>query len=40
VGGVLLVARRNKTLIDDIQLVAEQVTQAGAKVVGSVLVDF
>lgn len=40
VGGVLLVARRNTTLIDDINTVTEQVTQAGAKVVGSVLVDF
>ena len=40
VGGVLLVARRNITLIDDINTVTEQVTQAGAKVVGSVLVDF
>lgn len=40
VGGVLLVARRNTTLIDDVNLVADQVTQSGAQVVGSVLVDF
>jgi protein-tyrosine kinase len=40
VGGVLLVARRNKTLIDDINVVSDQVVQAGAEVVGSVLVDF
>ena len=40
VGGVLLVARRNKTLIDDINVVSDQVVQAGAEVVGAVLVDF
>jgi chain length determinant protein tyrosine kinase EpsG len=40
VGGVLLVARRNKTLIDDINIVSDQVVQSGAEVVGSVLVDF
>ena len=40
VGGVLLVARRNKTHIDDVSYVAEQVNQLGAQVVGSVLVDF
>ncbi|WP_229414351.1 chain length determinant protein tyrosine kinase EpsG [Zemynaea arenosa] len=40
VGGVLLVARRNRTHIDDISYVAEQVNSLGAQVVGSVLVDF
>ncbi|HZX28225.1 MAG TPA: chain length determinant protein tyrosine kinase EpsG [Telluria sp.] len=40
VGGVLLVARRNRTHIDDIQYVTEQINNTGAQVVGSVLVDF
>jgi len=39
-GGVLLVARKNKTLLDDVALVTEQVNAAGAQVVGSILVDF
>jgi chain length determinant protein tyrosine kinase EpsG len=40
VGGVLLVARRNQTHIDDVSYLAEQVAQAGAQVVGSVLLEF
>lgn len=39
-GGVLLVVRKNHTSIDNVALFADQVAQAGAKVVGSVLVDF
>ncbi len=39
-GGVLIVARKNKTHLGDINALAEQVTQNGAQVVGSVLVDF
>lgn len=39
-GGVLIVARKNKTHLGDINVLAEQVAQNGAKVVGSVLVDF
>jgi chain length determinant protein tyrosine kinase EpsG len=39
-GGVLLVARRNKTLLSEISAMSEQVAQAGAQVIGSVLVDF
>jgi protein-tyrosine kinase len=39
-GGVLIVARKNKTHLGDINTLAEQVVQNGAKVVGSVLVDF
>ena len=39
-GGVLIVARKNKTHLADINTLAEQVAQNGAKVVGSVLVDF
>ena len=39
-GGVLIVARKNKTHLGDINTLAEQVVQNGARVVGSVLVDF
>ncbi|MES2159768.1 MAG: chain length determinant protein tyrosine kinase EpsG [Pseudomonadota bacterium] len=39
-GGVLLVARKNKTQVADIGEMAEQVSQAGAQVIGSVLVDY
>lgn len=39
-GGVLLVARRNKTPLASISAMRDQITQAGAEVVGSVLVDF
>lgn len=39
-GGVLIVARKNRTHLGDIHALAEQVVQNGAKVVGSVLVDF
>lgn len=40
VGGVLLVARMNKTRLADIQLMNEQLSCSGAEVVGTVLVDF
>ncbi|MYM36485.1 chain length determinant protein tyrosine kinase EpsG [Duganella sp. FT94W] len=39
-GGVLVVARKNQTLLGDIQIMTEHLAQSGAKVVGSVLVDF
>jgi len=39
-GGVLIVARKNKTHLGDINAFAGQIAQNGAKVVGSVLVDF
>jgi len=39
VGGVLLVARQNQTLMADISSMAEQIVQCGAEVVGSILVD-
>ena len=39
-GGVLIVARRNKTHLGELQALAEQVGQNGAKVVGSVMVEF
>ena len=39
-GGVLIVARKNKTHLGDINTLAEQVGQNGGHVVGSVLVDF
>jgi len=39
-GGVLLVARKNRTVLAEVSAMASQVTQAGAQVVGSVLVDF
>lgn len=38
--GVMLVARKNKTLLHDVNALAEQMLQSGAQVVGSVLVDF
>ena len=40
VGGVLLVARKNHTLLADINLVTEEVTHSGAEVVGAVMVDY
>ena len=40
VGGVLLVARRNKTSLTDIGVVAEQLGRVGAEVVGSVIVEY
>lgn len=40
VGGVLLVARKNHTNVADINAMAEQLTQGGAQVVGTILVDF
>ncbi len=40
VGGVLLVARKNKTLQADITRMRQQLIEAGATVVGAVLVDF
>lgn len=39
-GGVLLVARRNETLLADITALTEQVVGCGAEVVGAVMVDF
>ncbi|GJI91819.1 MULTISPECIES: chain length determinant protein tyrosine kinase EpsG [Duganella] len=39
-GGVLLVARKNETLLTDINTMTEQLLQSGSKVVGSVLVEF
>ena len=39
-GGVLIVARKDKTSLVDINLAAEQLARAGAEVVGSVLVDY
>ncbi len=39
-GGVLIVARKNKTHLGDVHALAEQVAHNGAVVVGSVLVDF
>jgi protein-tyrosine kinase len=39
-GGVLLVVRKNKTLLEDVAALSEQIVHAGAEVVGSVLVDF
>jgi len=39
-GGVLIVARKNKTHLGDVQALAAQVAQNGAVVIGSVLVDF
>lgn len=38
--GVLLVVRKNHTGLADVQALVEQITQGGAEVVGSVLVDF
>lgn len=39
-GGVLLVARKNKTRLADLNEMNEQLGRSGAKVIGSVLVDF
>lgn len=39
-GGVLLVARKNKTPMADVAAMSEQMTQSGAQVIGSVMVDF
>lgn len=39
-GGVLLVVRKNKTQLEAISAMAEQMKNNGAEVVGSVLVDF
>jgi chain length determinant protein tyrosine kinase EpsG len=39
-GGVLLVARKNHTLLADISAVAEEVAHGGAEVVGAVMVDY
>ena len=39
-GGVLLVARKDRTRVAGVSRMAEQVNQAGAEVVGSVVVDF
>lgn len=40
VGGVLIVARKNHTRLDDIATLTEQMRQSGAEVIGSVMVDF
>jgi protein-tyrosine kinase len=39
-GGVLLVARKDRTRLAHVSRMAEQLSQAGAEVVGSVVVDF
>jgi len=39
-GGVLIVARNNKTPVDAITALSEQIAHTGAEIVGSVLVDF
>lgn len=39
VGGVLLVASRDKTRLGDVELISEQLTRIGVEVVGSVLVE-
>ena len=39
-GGILLVARKNTTRLSDINTISEQIAYSGAKVVGSVLLDF
>ncbi len=39
-GGVLIVARKDKTHLGELQALAERVGQSGAKVVGSVMVAF
>ncbi|TWI65148.1 chain length determinant protein tyrosine kinase EpsG [Pseudoduganella lurida] len=39
-GGVLIVVRKNHTSLDNVASLTDQVTQSGAQVVGSVLVDF
>lgn len=38
--GVLLVVRKNKTMLDDVAAIGEQLTNSGIELVGSVLVDF
>jgi chain length determinant protein tyrosine kinase EpsG len=38
--GALLVVRKNKTRVDDINALAEKIARSGAAVVGTVLVDF
>jgi protein-tyrosine kinase len=40
VGGVLVVARKNRTRVEDIHALREQMRHSGAEVIGSVLVDF
>lgn len=40
IGGVLLVARKNHTRVEDINAMTEQMRHSGADVIGSVLVDF
>ncbi|MBG6220180.1 MULTISPECIES: chain length determinant protein tyrosine kinase EpsG [unclassified Janthinobacterium] len=40
VGGVLLVVRKNKTRLADIDAMREQLQRSGSEVVGSVLVDY
>lgn len=40
VGGVLLVARRNHTRVEDIHAMSAQMRHSGAEVIGSVMVDF
>ena len=39
-GGVLIVARKNKTHLADLHALAERIGQNGAKVLGSVMVEF
>jgi protein-tyrosine kinase len=39
-GGALLIVRKNHTLTSDLRAMSNQLTQSGAQVVGSVLVDF
>jgi len=39
-GGVLLVTRKNKTMLAEVSAMSEQLAQAGAQVIGSVVVDF
>lgn len=39
-GGVLIVARKHNTLLGEINNMSEQLTSAGAQVVGAVLVDY
>lgn len=40
VGGVLLVVRKNHTSLDDVAAVAEQMQHTGARIIGTVLVEF
>ena len=39
-GGILLVVRKNKTRVDDIREVSEQLARYGSEVIGSVVLDF